>query len=93
LGGPLRTYYRIANTIYLNAAPPPTSAPNPTCSVYIAGSGWECFDRFQYNPSDPIAKTWKNLAPAAGNPCGQAVGNAALAGDVELLVFEQFSTS
>ena len=43
-------------------------------------------------PADPIVNTWKNLAPAAGNPCGQPAGNPALAGDIELLDFEQFST-
>jgi uncharacterized protein (TIGR03437 family) len=93
LGGALGTYFRIANTIYLNAAPPPAAAPDPNCAVYVSGSGWECFDRFQYSASDPIAGTWKNLAPAAGNSCGQAPGNPALAGDVEVLDFEQFSTS
>ena len=93
LGGLLGTYYRSANTVYLNAPPPPAAAPNANCSVYVAGSGWECFDRFQYNPSDPIAGTWKNLVPAAGNPCGQPAGNPALAGDIEVLDWEQFSTS
>ena len=72
-----------------NAPPPPATAPNANCSVYFAGSGWECFDRFQYSPTDPIASTWKNLAPPAGNPCGQPAGNPALAGDIELLDFEQ----
>jgi uncharacterized protein (TIGR03437 family) len=93
LGGALGAYYRIANTIYLKAPAPPAAAPDPNCAVYITGNGWECFDRFQYNPADPIAPTWKNLAPAPGNPCGQAAGNAALAGDIELLVWEQFTTS
>jgi uncharacterized protein (TIGR03437 family) len=93
LGGTLGTFYRIANTIYLKGAAPPAAAPNANCSVYIAGSGWECFDRFQYSKADPIVNTWKNLAPAAGNPCGQPAGNPALTGDIELLVFEQFSTS
>ena len=89
----LGSYYRIANSVYLNAPPPPAAAPNTSCAVYIPGSGWECFDRFQYSPADPIANTWKNLAPATGNPCGQPGGNQAIAGDIELLVFEQFSTS
>jgi uncharacterized protein (TIGR03437 family) len=93
LGGVLGTYYRIANTIYLNAPPPPATAPHDNCAVYITGSGWECFDRFQYSASDPIAGNWKNLAPAQGNPCGQPAGNQSIAGDIELLVFEQFSTS
>ncbi|HLK64508.1 MAG TPA: IPT/TIG domain-containing protein [Bryobacteraceae bacterium] len=91
--GALGAYYRIGNTIYLNAAPPPAAAPEANCAVYISGSGWECFDRFQYNKADPIVNTWKNLAPAAGNPCGQPAGNPALAGDIQLLVWEQFSTS
>ncbi len=93
LGGYVGAFYRIASTIYLNAPAPPAAAPDPNCSVYIPGSGWECFDRFQYSPADPIAGTWKNMAPAAGNPCGQTAGNQAIAGDIEVLDFEQFSTS
>jgi hypothetical protein len=89
----LGAYYRVANPVYLNTAAPPAAAPNANCSVYVTGSGWECFDRFQYSPTDPISSTWKNLAPPAGNPCGQPAGNAALTGDIELLDFEQFNTS
>jgi hypothetical protein len=77
----------------LNTAAPPAAAPNANCSVYVTGSGWECFDRFQYSATDPIVNTWKNLAPAAGNPCGQPAGNQPLAGDIEVLDFEQFNTS
>jgi uncharacterized protein (TIGR03437 family) len=93
LGGALGTYYRFANTVYLNAPAPPAAAPNANCPVYIAGSGWECFDRFQYAQGDPISSTWKNLAPSTGNPCGQPDGNQAIAGDIEVLDFEQFSNS
>ena len=93
LGGLLGTYYRFANTVYLNSAAPPAAAPNPNCAVYIAGSGWECFDRFQYATTDPIAGTWKNLAASSGNPCSQPAGNQAIAGDIEVLDWEQFSTS
>ncbi|MGA2116445.1 MAG: hypothetical protein ABSH56_17010 [Bryobacteraceae bacterium] len=92
LGGYLGTYLRFANTVYLNA-PGAGPAPSSTCSVYVAGSGWECFDRFQYAAGDPISGVWKNLAPAAGNPCGQPAGNQAIAGDIEVLDWEQFSTS
>jgi uncharacterized protein (TIGR03437 family) len=95
-GSPLGTFYRVASTVYLNGAgapPPPANPPSDSCSVYITGSGWECFDRFQYDPADPISKSWKNLAPAASNPCTQPAGNQAIAGDVEVLIFEQFSTS
>ncbi|HUK12171.1 MAG TPA: right-handed parallel beta-helix repeat-containing protein [Thermoanaerobaculaceae bacterium] len=93
LGGYLGTYYRFAGTVYLDAPKPPASAPDPNCQVYLPGSGWECFDRFQYGPADPIVATWKNFAPVAGNPCGQPAGNQAIAGDIEVLDFEQFSTS
>ena len=51
------------------------------------------YDRFQYNPTDPIMNTWKNLAPPPGNPCGQPSGNPALGGDIELVNFEQYSVS
>jgi hypothetical protein len=77
----------------LNAPAPPSPVPDPNCSFYVAGSGWQCFDRFEYNPGDPIASTWRNLAPPAGNPCGQPAGNQALAGDIELLDFEQYTAS
>jgi hypothetical protein len=93
LGGSLGTYYRIAGGVYLNAPGPPGKAPDPNCSSYVAGSGWECFDRFQYDPADPIVGTWKNLAPPPGNPCSQTPGNPSLAGDIELLDFEQFVAS
>ena len=86
LGGALGTFYRIAGTVYL-----PASATN--CTVNVAGSGYECFDRFQYNPSDPIAATWKNYVASPNNLCHQTGGNQAVAGDIEVLDFEQFSTS
>ena len=92
----LGAFLRVAETVYLtgpSAPPPPASAPDPNCPVWIDGNGWECFDRFRYALTDPITSTWKNLAPPAGNPCGQPAGDPALAGDVEVLVFEQFSTS
>jgi hypothetical protein len=93
VGGYLGTYMRFASTIYLDAPGPPAKPPDPNCAIYIPGSGWECFDRFHYDPADPITSAWRNLAPSAGNACGQPAGNAALTGDVELLDFEQFTTS
>ena len=86
LGGLLGAYYRIAATVYV-------PAQSQNCTVLIQGSGYECFDRFQYNPADPISSVWKNLAPTADNLCNQPAGNPALAGDIEVLDFEQFSTS
>ncbi|HUA86373.1 MAG TPA: IPT/TIG domain-containing protein [Bryobacteraceae bacterium] len=90
---PLGAFYRIATTVYLNAPAPPAQAPNANCPVYIGGSGWECFDRFQYSPGDPVSGAWKNLAPSPGNACGQPAGNSTIAGDIEVLDFEQFNTS
>ena len=92
-GNPVGAFYRIAGTVYLSAPAPPAGAPDPNCAVYISGSGWECFDRFQYSPTDPVSGAWQNLAASAGNACGQPAGNAAVAGDIEVLDFEQFSTS
>ncbi len=93
MGGYLGAFFRYANSVYLNAPAPPANAPDPNCPVYISGNGWECFDRFQYDAKDPISSNWKNLAPASGNPCNQTPGNPALAGDIEILTWEQFSTS
>ena len=93
VGGSLGTYYRYVGPVYLSGPAPPANSPDPNCSEYFAGSGWECFDRFQYNPTDPIVSTWKNLAPPAGNHCSEPAGNPALAGDIELVNFEQYSVS
>ena len=93
LGGYLGTYYRIGETVYLSGAAPPATAPDVNCPTYVTGKGWECFDRFRYKAGDPIASTWQNLAPSAGNPCNQAAGNAALTGDIELLLFEKYSAA
>lgn len=70
---------------------PPSPAPSADCSVYVTGSGWECFHRFLYNPTDPITDTWQNLAPPSGNACGQPAGNPNLVGDIELRDFEYFT--
>jgi uncharacterized protein (TIGR03437 family) len=93
LGGSLGAYYRYVGPIYLNAPEPPASAPDPNCNVYFSGSGWYCYDRFQYNAADPVSGAWKNLSPAAGNHCNQPAGNPALAGDIEIVNFEQYSVS
>ncbi len=73
LGGYLGTYYRYIGPVYLSGAAPPASPPDPNCTEYFAGSGWECFDRFQYSRADPIASTWKNLAPARRKPLQPAL--------------------
>ncbi len=88
--GTLGTFLRILSTVYS-----PTATAN--CSVQdmtqLPGPSWECFDRFKYTSTDLTPATWGNLAPAADNLCGQTAGNQSIAGDIEVLVFEQFSTS
>ncbi len=93
LGGYLGEYYHFAKPVILDAneASLPQNVQN--CAVRIDANHFECFDRFRYISGDPIAQISKNLAPVAGNNCGQNPGNPALAGDVEVLDFEQFSTS
>lgn len=77
LGGSLGVSYRVAATIYL-AGSSTGPAPSPNCSVYVSGSGWECFDRFQYTSTDPISASWTNLnAPYP-------------AGDIEVYDFEKW---
>jgi uncharacterized protein (TIGR03437 family) len=93
LGGSLGTYLRYVGPVYLSGNATSADQPDSNCSVYFAGSGWECYDRFRYAATDPIAKTWKNLAPPANNHCGQPAGNPALTGDIELVNFEQYSAS
>jgi hypothetical protein len=80
LGGYLGTYYRIAATIYLPGSPN-GPAPDPNCTVYMSGLGWECFDRFQYTKTDPISGNWQNL----NSPYPQ--------GDIELYDFEKWDAS
>ncbi len=75
LGGSLGTFYRVASTVYL-----PTNS-DPNCGVYMPGLGYECFDRFVYNPSDPISANWENLRA----PYPQ--------GDIELYDFEKWTAS
>jgi hypothetical protein len=78
LGGSLGAYYRVAATIYLpgSASGP---APDPNCTVYMSGLGWECFDRFQYTATDPISSNWTNL----NSPYPK--------GDIELYDFEKWT--
>jgi hypothetical protein len=93
IGGYLGTYLRIVGPVYLSSPAPPAAAPDPNCPIYVTGSGWECFDRFLFNSADPVVSTWRNLAPPPGNPCFEPAGNPALAGDIELVVFEKFEAA
>lgn len=97
VGGYLGAYFRVFKTVYVGKkednCPYPVTDPNdPHFGLF------ECFDRFQYdpNPSDnnnPYADPWQNLVPPPGNKCQPAVGDPSLWGDIEILIFEQFSTS
>ena len=80
LGGSLGTYYRVAATVYLPGSGS-GPAPDPNCTVYMSGLGWECFDRFKYTKSDPISGSWVNL----NSPYPQ--------GDIELYDFEKWTAS
>ena len=51
---------------------------NATISTCGSGSS-KCYDRFGYNPADPINSKWKNLLPPYPN------------GDIELVDFEMWS--
>jgi len=97
---PLGVYFRVYGTVYVNNAD--AKLPyNANCSVEIKDNQWECFDRFIYSdPSTaspvPISSQWKNLNAGAtpSNPnCDPSNGSTAPAGDIALLIFEQFSTS
>jgi hypothetical protein len=59
----------------------------------IAGPVTGYYDRFYYNPKDPITTNWSNYAPAAGNPCGQTPGPVALQGEIQVLDFELWDVS
>lgn len=89
-------YNRIYKTVFVGP-----NAQNPSdvnCSKkHDNSTHLECFDRFAYNlnptaPNDPTAlspETWGNVVPATGGACNWNVVN----NDIEVLVFEQFSTS
>ena len=71
VGGGVGTYLRIVAPIY-------SSTSNSNCTVYVSGSGYECFDRFVFNPGD-LSSSWTNLNPPYPT------------GDIELLDFEYWT--
>jgi len=79
------TYYRIASPVYMNS-------PQTNCTVEVSANQYECYDRIQYTSTDPISKTWENLSPPGGNPCG-ASGNSYPSGDIEVVLFERWNMS
>lgn len=104
LGGYLGQYFRVFNTVYVDASEggPGTNCPFEDTSGDANNGLYECFDRFDYDPdpndpnnpgNDPLAEAWSNLAAPKDNPCGSPEGNKALQGEIEILDFEQFNTS
>lgn len=97
---PLGVYFRVYGTVYVSDEDAKLPQ-NANCAVKIKDNQWECFDRFIYSdpnmPSPvPISSQWKNLnaGTTPSNPnCDPSNGSTAPVGDIELLIFEQFSTS
>jgi hypothetical protein len=92
----LGEYLRMVGPVYLASQPAAGTTDAANCSVYVAGSGWECFDRFYYQASDPISGTWMNLTPPTPSPsptCDPSSGSTAPVGDIELLDFEKYTAS
>lgn len=105
LGGSpwLRVFGEVTSTASSDAA----NCPSYAITNKGKGVPNECFDRFYYCDASPgatasrcdqspITNTWANLTPpSSNNPCAgsQPAGNGAPLGDIQLLDFEQFSTS
>lgn len=99
VGGYLGQYFRTFQTVYIDHQELPgcpyqdTVAGDPNEGLYV------CFDRFDYDPdpadnNNPYATPWSNLVASPGHSCGAPNGQpSALKGVIEILVFEQFSTS
>jgi hypothetical protein len=96
LGGYLGQIYYIANPVILKAKDLQYPRDNDSNCISIDdnNSRYECFDRFYYASNDLIANPGQNLVPQANNPCGQPSPlNQNMAGDIEILNFQQFATS
>ena len=92
LGGYLGQYLHIAGPVKVSPKDLPNTPLPQNCPITTPDGDFECFDRFYYSPTD-LSGGWLNLAAAAVNPCGSPAGNSNLLGDIEMLNFEQFSTS
>jgi len=82
----LGTFLRVASEVA------PTGA-NAGCPSVTNGDGSlsKCLDRFHYNPDDPIAQ-WANLNPANGNPCKLSPAGQYPAGDIEVTMFDAWTS-
>jgi hypothetical protein len=96
LGGYLGQVYYIADPVILKAKDLQYPRDNDSNCISIDDNNtrYECFDRFYYASNDPIANLGQNLVPQPNNPCGQpSPVNQNMAGDIEILNFQQFTTS
>jgi len=93
LGGYLGEVYYIESPVKLPAGDPQINENCIAIDDNTPPTTYECFDRFQYKRGDPIGNLAQNLAPPKDNPCGQPRGDKNLVGDIEILNFQQFSTS
>lgn len=73
---------------------PPRDNDTNCISISDDNTMYECFDRFYYSSDSPFENPIENLVPQPGNPCNQpSPVNQNMAGDVEMLNFQQFTTS
>jgi len=82
----LGTFLRVASEV----AP---TGDNAGCPYLKNGDGShaKCLDRFQYDPKDPVAQ-WANLTPPQGNACGDSPTGKYPVGDIEVTMFNAFTT-
>ena len=94
LGGYLGQPYFIANPVKLDAGDPKINDNCIGIDDNKPPTTYECFDRFHYADLDPIGNLTQNVVPPPNNLCDQpSPTNQNLAGDIEILNFQQFSTS
>lgn len=82
----LGTFLRVAGEVH--PVGPDSDCPSVRQVRYAQDS--KCLDRFEYDPRDTEITAWKNLNPAAGNPCRAPATNYP-AGDVEITLFDAWT--
>ena len=76
------------------SAAPPAAAPEPNCSVYISGQRLGMLRPLPVCPERSNRESRGRIcAGQAGIRAARTAGNQTIAGDIEVLVWEQFSTS
>ena len=86
-GKTIGTFLRVANEVDVGTQ-------SAACSVAVKGANpplYKCYDRFAYTDDGSVSGSWKNYAPSPMNQCGQPPGPAALAGDIEVDLFEAWT--